>query len=110
VTPRPFDAQRLTQMALGIFNASRPVQGTLGERFFAMRRLAVPSPDVVRFHASLKFNDVRAPGLVWKLVDQRTGEPCGCVRLFLDADGWVIGKRILGRAWGASISRAPRPP
>jgi hypothetical protein len=108
--PQPFDPQRLTQIAMYIWAALRPVAGTLGEKFFTTRGLAVPGPDVVRFHPSLKFGDTRAAGLVWKLVDQRTGEPCGVLRIFLDSSGKVIARRVLGRGIGASISRAPRPP
>jgi hypothetical protein len=109
--PKPFDPSRLKQIALAVWRASRPVSGTLGERFFSTRRLAVPDAATVRFHPILKFNDVRAPGLVWKLVDQRSGEPCGVVRVYLAQDGTtVIGKRVLGRSVGASINCEPRPP
>jgi hypothetical protein len=110
VLPRPFDPQKLVRMALAVWRASRPVAGTLGERFFTSRRLAVPDAAVVRFHPSLKFGDGRAPGLVWLLRDQRTAEPCGIVRVFLDSDGAPIGKRTLGRALGACINRARGPP
>jgi hypothetical protein len=103
-------AERLTGIALGIFHASGPVEGTLGARFFEMRRLEVPDQSVVRFHPSLKFGDTRAPGLIFLLRDVRTGEPTGVVRLFLDTNGWVVGKRALGRVWGATLNRAPRPP
>ena len=108
VTKRPLTPDKLIAIAVGMFRASRPVQGTLGAKFFAMRRLEVPAADVVRFHASLKFNDMRAPGLIFLMRDQRTGEPCGVMRLFLDEFGWVIGKKVLGRAWGATVM--PRPP
>ena len=109
--PRGFDRKRLVQIATRIWAASRPVAGTLGEQFFITRRLAVPDSDVVRFHTSLKFGDRRAPGLLGLLRDQRTGEPCGVVRVFLDGDGsTVLGKRILGRGIGSVITRAPRPP
>ena len=110
VRRKPLTPQRLAAMSIGIFNASRPVQGTLGQRFFSMRRLAVPSPDVVRFHPSLTNGDGRSPGLIFLLRDERTSEVCGCVRVYLDGDGWVIAKRILGRAFGATLNRAPRPP
>jgi hypothetical protein len=108
--PRPFDAQRLTQMALGIWAASAPVVGGPGAKFFEMRRLEIPDAATVRFHPSLKHGDGRAPGLVWLLRDVRTDEPCGCMRVYLDECGWPIAKRILGRAFGATLNRAPRPP
>jgi hypothetical protein len=109
-TSRPIDPKRLVEAALGVWRASGPVAHTLGERFFSARRFPVPDAATVRFHASLKFGDVRAPGLVWLLRDQRTGEACGIVRQYLDGNGAPIGKRVLGRAVGASINTAPRPP
>ena len=84
--------------------------GSLGENFFTSRRLAVPDADVVGFHPSLKNGDVRSPGLVWLLLDQRTGEPTGIVRVFLDSNGKVIGRKALGRCVGALNCREPRPP
>jgi hypothetical protein len=109
-TPRPCDAQRLTQIAMGVWRASGPVEGTAGEGFFRSRRLAVPGPEVVRFHPNLTFGKERAAGLIWLLRDQRTDEPCGCVRVFVDEFGWPIGRRVLGRRDGATLNRAPRPP
>jgi hypothetical protein len=110
-TKRPLTPERLVQIALGVWAASGPVSGTLGAKFFELLHLEIPDASIVRFHYGLKFGDTRAPGLIWKLVDQRTGEPCGVMRVFLAQDGTtVIGKKVLGRAWAASISRAPRPP
>ena len=104
--PVAFDPQKVLKMALGVWGACSPVAGTLGEVFFITRRLAVPGPDVVRFHRSLKFGNTRAPGLVWLLCDQRAGEACGVMRVYLDSDGTMIGRRALGHAVGA----VPRPP
>jgi hypothetical protein len=106
--PRPFDLARLTEIALHIWAASGPVRGTSGEAFFRSRRLAVPGPDVVRFHPALKHGDDRAQGLVFLLRDERTSEPCGCIRIFLDDSGWAVAKKPLGRTSGASVM--PRPP
>jgi hypothetical protein len=64
----------------------------------------------VRFHPSLTNGDGRSPGLIFLLRDQRSGEVCGAMRVYLDEFGWVTGKRILGRAFGATLNRAPRPP
>ena len=110
-TPRPFDPKKLTQLALGVWHASVPVRGTIAEHCFTSRRLALPDPAVARFHPSLKFNDVRAPGIVFLLRDTKTREPTGVMRVYLAADGSkVIGKRVLGPAVGTSINREPRPP
>lgn len=110
VRRKPFSPERLAAMAIGIFNASRPVQGTIGARFFEMRRLPVPDAATVRFHPALTFNEGRCPGLIWLARDLRTGVPVGCVRIFLDTGGFVIGKKVLGRIAGATLNRAPRPP
>ena len=111
-TPRPFDLRRLTEIALHIWAASAPVVGGPGAKFFEVRRLPVPDAGAVRYHPALSFKDGRCPGLVWLLKDTHTAEPTGVMRLFLSQDGTtVLGKRVLGRAVGASISRAPsRPP
>jgi hypothetical protein len=102
---RPFDLRRLTGIALGVWRAGRPVAGTEGEKFFKMRRLPVPTDaTVVRFHANLSFEGGRAPGLIFLLRDDCTTDPVGVVRLFIDEFGWVIGRRVLGRRDGASIT------
>jgi len=110
MTKRPLDQTKLAQIAAGIFRASRPVAGTLGARFFEMRGLAVPGPDVARYHPSLKCGDARSAGLIFLLRDVRTREPCGVMRLYLDEHAWVTGMRPLGRVVGATLNRYPRPP
>jgi hypothetical protein len=106
---RPLDLHRLTGIALGVWKSGRAVSGTVGERFFTTRRLPVPADaSTVRFHGNLSFEGGRAAGLLFLLRDDLTGEPTGIVRVFIDADtGWPIGRKILGRREGASISRAP---
>jgi hypothetical protein len=59
----PWTPERLTSIAVGVWRASKPVAGTLGERLFRDLRLDVPGPDVVRFHHALKRGDERCPGL-----------------------------------------------
>jgi hypothetical protein len=111
VSYRPFDARRLAGIAVGVWKASKPVEGTLGAKFFLTRRMAVPTDaTVVRFHPALSFEGTRAPGLVFLLRDECTNAPTGVVRIFIDEYGWPTGRKILGRRDGASISRAPRPP
>ena len=106
---KPFDLERLTQIALHIWAAGRPVRGTVGEVFFRSRRLAVPGPDVVRFHPALKHGDERAAGLIWLARDLRTDAVCGAMRVFVDEGGWPIAKKPLGRIAGATLNHA-RPP
>jgi hypothetical protein len=105
-TPRPFTPERLTSIALGIWRASKPVQGTLGQRLFYDLRMETPGPDIVRYCGNLKRGETRSPGLVFLL--RLRGEPCGLVRLYLDSDGRVVERRVLGRAVGATVM--PRPP
>jgi hypothetical protein len=108
-TPKPFTPARLTEIGLRIWSASVPVYGTLGERVFRDLRMETPGPHIVRFCATLKCGDERAPGLVWLLRDQGTGAPCGVLRVFLDPEtGWAVSKKALGKVWGATVM--PRPP
>jgi hypothetical protein len=104
---RPFDQKRLAQIASYIWQASVSVRGTIAEHCFTARCLALPDPAVAKFHPSLKFNDARAPAILWLLRDTKTGEPTGVLRVYLTADGsTVISRRVLGRAIGATISTA----
>jgi hypothetical protein len=106
---RPLTPEKLTSIALGVWGASGPVVGP-GAAFFRSRRLPIPDAQTVRYHPSLKCGDERAPGLVWLLREVRTDQPCGVLRVYLDADGWAVSKKVLGRCWGATLNRAPRPP
>jgi hypothetical protein len=110
VINRPFDARRLAQIAEGIWRASIPVHGTLGERLFRALRVKVPDADTARFNALLKHGDERSPAVIFLLRDERTNEPTGVVRIFLDEFGWAVERRILGRRDGATLNPAPRPP
>jgi hypothetical protein len=103
---KPFTPEKLTSIALGVWRASRPVSGTLGERLFLDLRMETPGPDVVRYCGNLKRGDTRSPGLVWLL--RLNGSPCGIVRIYLDSDGRAVERRVLGRAVGATVM--PRPP
>lgn len=103
---KPLTPERLTSIALGIWRASVPVSGTLGEMVFRDLRMETPGPDVVRYCGSLKRGETRSPGLVWLL--RLRDQPVGIVRLYLDMDGRVVERRVLGRAVGATVM--PRPP
>ena len=101
-------------MAWGMWKASKPITaGTPAALFFSMRRLPLPDESEARWHPALKCgDDERGPGLVLLARDQQSGEVCGCVRIFIDELGWVVGKpRPLGRVhYQATLNRAPRPP
>lgn len=102
---QPFTPEKLAQVAWAIWKASKPVEGTLGERLWRDLRLPTPGPDLCRYHSALKRGDDRGPGLVFLL--RLRGEPVGVVRLYLDDDGRVIERRILGRAFDATVMSRP---
>ena len=104
----PMTMERLAQIALGVWHASKPVHGTLGERLFRDLRIETPGADVARYCGNLKRGDERCPGLVCLARDLRTGSPCGVVRIYLNADGRAVERRVLGRVVGATVM--PRPP
>jgi hypothetical protein len=104
---QPFTPERLTSIALGVWRASKPVAGTLGQRLFYDLRTETPGPEIVRFCPNLKRGETRSPGLVW-LLRLPNGSPCGVVRIYLDEEGRAVERRVLGRAVGATVM--PRPP
>jgi hypothetical protein len=100
-----FTPEKLAQVSCAIWHASKPVAGTLGEAVFRDLRLITPGPDLCRFHSALKRGDDRGPGLVFLL--RLRGEPVGVAGLYLDSDGRVFERRILGRAVGATVMPSP---
>ena len=69
--------------------------------------LALPDCVDVRFHSRLTFGDERVPGLLWLLTDIVSAEPVGVLRYFLNSDGAVIGKRVLGRSFSTVVRLSP---
>ena len=76
-------------------------QGPLASGCSAICASLSPGPDVVRFCPNLKRGETRSPGLVWLL--RLRDQPVGIVRLYLDMDGRVVERRVLGRAVGATV-------
>jgi hypothetical protein len=109
---KPLSRERLVALATGLYRASRPITaGTPAARFLKMHH--VPLDCEARWHPSLRRkDDERGPGIVLLARDIETGEACGCMRIFLDELGWVVGKpRPLGRVyWGATLNKPSRPP
>jgi hypothetical protein len=111
---KPLTAEKLAALAAGVWRASRPItEGTPAARFLRLHHLPIPDASEARWHPSLRRkDDERGPGIVLLARDIETGEVCGCMRIFIDELGWVVGKpRPLGRVfYGATLNRDPRPP
>jgi hypothetical protein len=99
---------------------STPIAGTLAEVYLAARGLAFDDPagEVLRFRTRhpRKNPDTdqleHHPALIALLRDVLTGEPCGLVNIYLQADGRdrlrdVKGKTTWGRALGAAVMLDP---
>jgi hypothetical protein len=82
------------ESALGICQESKPLDGTLGWRYFSERRgLAIGTLDLnpyLRFHHS----EVAVVGL---MTDPVTGEATGVHRTYLNRDGTKRERKMLGR-------------
>lgn len=103
------DKAKKKAWALRIWSQSVDPLGTIVERYLREHRGLWLSSDiagsVVRFHASLRFDDFSyKPGMVCLLRDINTNEPCGIHRTFLDRQtGQKIDRKMLGIAKGAAI-------
>lgn len=101
------DASQVGAWAKGIWAASMDARvALLCERWLSSCGLALPDGvdgSVLRFHPSLKFDDERAPGLVWLMRDVRTDEPTSILRVFLDEGGVEIARRPLGRVFATAV-------
>lgn len=106
----PITAAKLVAISLGLYRASRPITaGTPAALFLRLHHL--PNDGEARWHPSLKNGETRGPGVILLARGLRTGDICGCVRLFLDELGWVTARKPLGRVYyGATLNRPDRPP
>jgi hypothetical protein len=104
---QPFDLQKLTMVALGIWRVSDdPRDAAIAGRWFTSHGLELTADiacSVVRYHGSLKFGDSRAPGLVFLMRDIFTDAPCSVLRVFMNERGETVGRKILGRAFNTAI-------
>ena len=74
-------------LALRIWNDSRPARGTLVESYLRSRRITIPPPPSLRFHPSLKHKTgVYLPAMV-AAVQAPNGKIVAIHRTFLKADG-----------------------
>ena len=101
------DPKKLTKFALGIWRTSIDARhAVLTEKYLAASGLVLPDGvdgNVLRFNARLKHGDGRSAGLVWLIRDVFTDEPTGILRVHLDGDGNVTGRRTLGRLFNSAI-------
>ena len=99
-------AARKLELATQLWDAARPIAGTLAERYLTeTRRLDLSLlPDigaVLRFHATCPFGgDNRHPCLIALFRDVATDEPAGIHRIALTADAQKISRMMLG-SWSA---------
>ena len=90
-------------------------QGTLGNaRLKAVQRCRDPRElprsrptscaRLDRRYLNVATGDRRTPDLVWLLRDIFTDEPCSVLRVYLNDDGEVIGRRTLGRVYNSAVN------
>jgi hypothetical protein len=97
-TQRDDDQVRRIAAAGTIWGETVDPRGTIVETYLQSRGLALDTglADVIRFHAATN-------AMVALLRDIHTDQPCGVHRTFLTGEGQKIGRKMLGRASGASI-------
>jgi hypothetical protein len=72
--------------ASALWRSSRPIAGTVAERYLARHGICLPVPSTVRFHPSLEDYPDSRPGLL-ALVTAGDGAPIDVQRTFLRPDG-----------------------
>jgi hypothetical protein len=89
-----------------LFRAAKALKGTLGETYlnnFRGIRLEESLDHVLRFHPALVYERRKVPGIVALFRDVVTDAPRGVHRIFLDADGRKLDRRMLGPTARAAI-------
>ncbi len=105
------DKQRKIDLAIKVYNESRPIQGTLGEAYLERRGLFVPDGmDALRFHPHCPRGQDRVPAMIAAMRSVATGEITAIHRTFIGPDGAKArlhegdtAKTMLGQAGGAAI-------
>jgi putative DNA primase/helicase len=100
------DAGARTAFALRLWNEARDSRGTVVTKYLPSRGLTLPEDvagDVIRFHPALNFEGSLAGAMVALFRDVASNKPCGIHRTFLDDAGRKLGRKMLGRARGATI-------
>jgi hypothetical protein len=93
--PADFDA---IEEAIDLFDAARPLRGSLAEQYLNGLGLTVPDAalDVLRFHHSCPFGDFNQPCLVAYVQDGLTNEPVGVHLTALSPDATAIDRTTIG--------------
>jgi hypothetical protein len=105
------DAKR-SDLALAIWQSSKPAQRTPVETYLASRWIKLPPPDVLRFHAGLKHpSDGIWPAMVALVTNGVDGTPLAIHRTFLARDGFGKApvepqKMMLGPCRGGAVRLA----
>ena len=109
--PDQDDAKR-SEIALAIWQSSRPAQGTPVETYLASRGIYLPPPDVLRFHPGLKHPSGGIwPAMVALVTNGVDGTPLAIHRTFLARDGGGKApvdpqKMMLGPCRGGAVRLA----
>jgi hypothetical protein len=107
------DAARRAEAALAIWRGSQSADGTPVEAYLRSRRLAIPIPPSVRFHAGLKHPSGAVwPAMVALVTHGVDGKPIGIHRTFLARDGPAKApvepaKMMLGPCRGGAVRLGP---
>jgi hypothetical protein len=110
------DKQRKIDLAIKVYNESRPIQGTLGEAYLERRGLFVPDGmDALRFHPHCPRGQDRVPAMIAAMRSVATGEITAIHRTFIGPDGAKArlhegdtAKTMLGQAGGDHAGRLRR--
>ena len=82
------DEARRAELALAIWQSSKPAQGTPVETYLVSRGIHLPPSDALRFHSDLKHPSVGLwPAMVALLTNGADGTPLAIHRTFLARDG-----------------------
>jgi putative DNA primase/helicase len=107
------DAMRRTDAALAIWSASAPAEGTPVETYLRSRRLTIPVPVSIRFHACLKHPSAAVwPAMLALVTSGVDSRHIGIHRTFLARDGSAKApvepaKMLFGPCRGGVVRLAP---
>lgn len=103
------DDEKRIEQALTIWCETRPLRGTLAEKYLRSRCIEVPGEalEVLRFHPRCPWEIGTRPAMVALIRDIITDEPIGIHRTALSADGSKIAPKVLGLKGGGAIKLSP---
>ena len=103
------DERSRIDWALDIWRNAVPISGTPASRYLQSRGLALPASveHVLRFHPRLRYEGQFTPALVALFRNITTNQPSGIHRVFLNANGTKLDRRMLGQVKNAAIKLDP---